>query len=188
MRSRFGESRVAAIARRNRLESNHTDNRALPTLSPKCPPNGPVATNHEIHPVHAAEMRNRAAMTTNHKPIADSLRLLASNLKRLRRAKGYTQWRLGKLCGLSCNCISNIEQETVNVSLPVGASCKRPRVFTLRSYFAHRTQRAVMPTNRGPSRYTSGCLLRASRESGQRGHRQFRVLLTATRGTQHPRG
>jgi len=42
---------------------------------------------------------------------------LAVNLRRLRKARGYTQERLGKLCGLTKNYISNIEQATVNVTL-----------------------------------------------------------------------
>jgi transcriptional regulator with XRE-family HTH domain len=42
---------------------------------------------------------------------------LASNLKRLRKARGYTQERLGQRCGLTKSYISNVEQETVNISL-----------------------------------------------------------------------
>ncbi len=56
-------------------------------------------------------------MKANHKPSAGNLWLLATNLKRLRKARGYTQGRLGKLSGLNRNYISNIEQETVNISL-----------------------------------------------------------------------
>jgi len=56
-------------------------------------------------------------MKTQHKPSAENLALLAINLKRLRKARGYTQWRLGKLCGLSPNYISNVEQKTVNICL-----------------------------------------------------------------------
>jgi transcriptional regulator with XRE-family HTH domain len=59
----------------------------------------------------------RAAMNTNHKPSAEHLGLLAMNLKRLRKARGYTQRQLGKLSGLNRNYISNIERETVNISL-----------------------------------------------------------------------
>ena len=45
------------------------------------------------------------------------LRRLSINLKRLRRERGYTQERLAKLCGFTKNYISNVEQETVNISL-----------------------------------------------------------------------
>jgi transcriptional regulator with XRE-family HTH domain len=56
-------------------------------------------------------------MNTNHKPSAEYLGLPTMNLKRLRKARGYTQPQLGKLSGLDRNYISNIEQETVNISL-----------------------------------------------------------------------
>lgn len=39
------------------------------------------------------------------------------NLKRLRRARGYTQEQLGKLLGLDRRYISGIEQERVNITL-----------------------------------------------------------------------
>jgi DNA-binding XRE family transcriptional regulator len=42
---------------------------------------------------------------------------LATNLRRLRKARGYTQERLGKLCGFSKTYISNVEQGTVNICL-----------------------------------------------------------------------
>jgi transcriptional regulator with XRE-family HTH domain len=42
---------------------------------------------------------------------------LSTNVKRLRHARGYTQHRLGKLCGLSETYISDVEQGTVNISL-----------------------------------------------------------------------
>jgi len=42
---------------------------------------------------------------------------LARNMKRLRASRGYTQERLGMLCRLHKNYISNIEQATVNISL-----------------------------------------------------------------------
>ncbi len=42
---------------------------------------------------------------------------LSTNVQRLRQARGYTQERLGSLCGLSKSYISNVEQGTVNISL-----------------------------------------------------------------------
>jgi len=42
---------------------------------------------------------------------------LATNLKKLREARGYTQQELARRSGLTRNYISNIEQETVNISL-----------------------------------------------------------------------
>lgn len=42
---------------------------------------------------------------------------LATNLKMLRKARGYTQQELARRSGLTRNYISNIEQETVNISL-----------------------------------------------------------------------
>jgi transcriptional regulator with XRE-family HTH domain len=51
------------------------------------------------------------------KPSSEIRWRLAANLRRLRKARGYTQERLGKLCGLTKNYISNVEQATVNVTL-----------------------------------------------------------------------
>jgi len=42
---------------------------------------------------------------------------LSTNVKGLRRARGYTQQELATLCGLSKTYISNVEQGTVNISL-----------------------------------------------------------------------
>jgi len=44
----------------------------------------------------------------NRQPSPEMLGRLAVNLRRLRRERGYTQERLGKLCGLAKNYISNI--------------------------------------------------------------------------------
>ena len=56
-------------------------------------------------------------MKRNRQPSPEMLGRLAVNLKRLRRKRGYTKERLGKLCGLPKNYISNIEQSTVNITL-----------------------------------------------------------------------
>lgn len=56
-------------------------------------------------------------MKRNRQPSPEMLGRLAVNLRRLRRERGYTQERLGKLSGLPKNYISNIEQSTVNVTL-----------------------------------------------------------------------
>jgi transcriptional regulator with XRE-family HTH domain len=53
----------------------------------------------------------------NRKASAEILWRLSENLKRLRKARGYTQERLGKRCGLTKNYISNVERGTVNISL-----------------------------------------------------------------------
>jgi transcriptional regulator with XRE-family HTH domain len=42
---------------------------------------------------------------------------LADNLKRHRKARGYTQERLAKLCRCTKTYISHIERGTVNISL-----------------------------------------------------------------------
>ena len=53
----------------------------------------------------------------NRKASPEILWRLAANLRRLRKARGYTQERLGKLCGFSKTYISNVEQGAVNISL-----------------------------------------------------------------------
>ena len=42
---------------------------------------------------------------------------LATNLKRLRAARAYTQEYLAGLCGLTKSYVSNVEQATVNITL-----------------------------------------------------------------------
>jgi transcriptional regulator with XRE-family HTH domain len=51
------------------------------------------------------------------KPSSEVLNRLAHNVRNLRKARGYTQERLGKLCRLEKNYISNVEQSTVNITL-----------------------------------------------------------------------
>ena len=53
----------------------------------------------------------------NRKASREIRRRLSVNLKRLRRARGYTQAELANFCQLSKNYISNIEQRRVNVTL-----------------------------------------------------------------------
>ena len=54
---------------------------------------------------------------------------LATNLKRLRRARGYTQHQLSRRCGFPNSYIGDIEQENVNITLAnlealaMGLSC-----------------------------------------------------------------
>lgn len=50
-------------------------------------------------------------------PSPEILHRLSSNLKRLRKIRIYTQKRLEKMSGLSRNYISNVERETVNITL-----------------------------------------------------------------------
>ena len=47
-------------------------------------------------------------MKRNRQPTPEIRLRLAVNLRRLRKERGHTQERLGKLCGLSKNYISNI--------------------------------------------------------------------------------
>jgi transcriptional regulator with XRE-family HTH domain len=53
----------------------------------------------------------------NRKASPEALWLLATNLKRLRKARGYTQMELARRSGLPNRYISNIEQELKNVTL-----------------------------------------------------------------------
>jgi transcriptional regulator with XRE-family HTH domain len=42
---------------------------------------------------------------------------LASNLKRIRESRGYTQQELARLCSFAPSYIGDIEQATVNITL-----------------------------------------------------------------------
>jgi len=55
--------------------------------------------------------------TKNRKASPDILWRLATNLKRLRESRGYTQHELAQRCGFPNSYISDIEQETVNITL-----------------------------------------------------------------------
>jgi transcriptional regulator with XRE-family HTH domain len=75
-------------------------------------------------------------MERNRQPSLEILGRLAGNLRRLRNARGYTQERLGKLCGLTKNYIGNVEQEPVNISLAnlealaKGLNCREADLLT----------------------------------------------------------
>jgi len=53
----------------------------------------------------------------NRQPSPEALSRLATNLKRLREAKGFTQQDLARRCGLPNSYIGDVEQETVNLTL-----------------------------------------------------------------------
>jgi transcriptional regulator with XRE-family HTH domain len=53
----------------------------------------------------------------NRKASSESLWLLATNLKRLREARGYSQLELARRTGLPNGYISKVEQELKNVTL-----------------------------------------------------------------------
>ena len=56
-------------------------------------------------------------MSEHRKPSAEILRRLSTNLKSLRRARGYTQYELSKVCGFAASYIGDVEQEMVNITL-----------------------------------------------------------------------
>jgi DNA-binding XRE family transcriptional regulator len=53
----------------------------------------------------------------NRKPSQGIRYRLADNLTRLRKARGYTQEELARVCGFQKSYIGNVEQGTVNISL-----------------------------------------------------------------------
>jgi transcriptional regulator with XRE-family HTH domain len=56
-------------------------------------------------------------MRKHRKASPEIRRRLASNCLRLRKANGYTQHQLARLCGFPNSYISEIECETVNITL-----------------------------------------------------------------------
>jgi len=74
-------------------------------------------------------------VTHNRKPSAAILWRLATNRKRLRKARGYTQVQLAARTGLPHRYISNIEQEPKNIglanleSLASGLECSEMDLF-----------------------------------------------------------
>lgn len=56
-------------------------------------------------------------MGIKRKASSEILSVLATNLKKLREARGYTQQELARRCGFSNSYIGDIEQETVNITL-----------------------------------------------------------------------
>jgi len=47
----------------------------------------------------------------------ETLWRLSENLRRLRKARGYTQRELARICGFSTSYIGNVEQGRVNITL-----------------------------------------------------------------------
>jgi transcriptional regulator with XRE-family HTH domain len=56
-------------------------------------------------------------MGNKRKASSEILWILATNLKRLRDARGYTQQELARRCEFPKSYIGDIEQETVNITL-----------------------------------------------------------------------
>ena len=50
-------------------------------------------------------------------PSAEMLYRLSTNLRNLRKARGFTQRELSKICGFAASYIGDVEQETVNITL-----------------------------------------------------------------------
>ena len=53
----------------------------------------------------------------NRKAGSEVLWRLSTNLRRLRKARGYTQRALAKICGFRTSYIGNVEQGVVNITL-----------------------------------------------------------------------
>lgn len=58
-----------------------------------------------------------ATSSYNRVPSLEIRHRLATNVKRLRQNLGYTQERLGELCGLQEDYIGDVEQGAINISL-----------------------------------------------------------------------
>jgi transcriptional regulator with XRE-family HTH domain len=56
-------------------------------------------------------------MKTHRKPSQSARENLAGNLKKLRKARGYTQQELANFCRCTKSYISDVEQGTVNITL-----------------------------------------------------------------------
>jgi XRE family transcriptional regulator, regulator of sulfur utilization len=56
-------------------------------------------------------------MREHRKPSAEILHCLATNLKTLRKNRGYTQVELAKLANVHETYVGDVEQETVNITL-----------------------------------------------------------------------
>jgi transcriptional regulator with XRE-family HTH domain len=56
-------------------------------------------------------------MSAHRKPSAEILWRLSTNLRNLRKARGYTQHELSKVCGFAASYIGDVEQENVNITL-----------------------------------------------------------------------
>jgi len=56
-------------------------------------------------------------MKKHNQPSPEILSSLSFNVRRLRKARGYTQHGLAKLCQFADSYVGDIEQETVNITL-----------------------------------------------------------------------
>lgn len=74
-------------------------------------------------------------MREDRNPSAALLRRFATNLKRLRRARGYTQHQLAERCGFAPGYIGDLEREVVNATLAtlevlaIGLDCSEQDFF-----------------------------------------------------------
>jgi DNA-binding Xre family transcriptional regulator len=68
-------------------------------------------------PILPAPLQQTSDMGNKRKASPEILRVLATNLKRLRDARGYTQQELAQRCGFPNSYIGDVEQETVNITL-----------------------------------------------------------------------
>ena len=59
----------------------------------------------------------RGELLKKRRPSSHILEVLSYNLRRLRLARGLTQYELAVLCKLSPSYVGEIEQETVNITL-----------------------------------------------------------------------
>ena len=72
----------------------------------------PVARDYTARSTGMSHMGNK-----NRKASSDILWRLATNVKKMREARGYTQQELARRCGLNKGYVSKIEQEILNISL-----------------------------------------------------------------------
>ncbi len=63
------------------------------------------------------EPRASCNVKQNRKPSTDILCRIGTNVRRLRKARGYSQQQLGGRCGLTKGYVSQVEQERLNVGI-----------------------------------------------------------------------
>ena len=74
-------------------------------------------------------------MSENRNPSAALVSRFATNLKRLRSARGYTQHQLADRCGLAQGYVGDLEREVVNATLAtlevlaIGLDCSEQDFF-----------------------------------------------------------
>lgn len=56
-------------------------------------------------------------MKKRNQPSTEILASLSYNVRRLRKARGCTQHELARYCGFAASYISDVEQDTVNITL-----------------------------------------------------------------------